>query len=647
MLKSNLALLAILILAAFLRFYQLGHNPPSLDWDETAHGYNAYSILKTGRDEYGYRFPLSFRSFDDYKPPIYTYLVVPSVAVFGLNDFAVRFPSAILGVLAVLLTYLMVKELFSIKVLSSKAGGSRGRDPDSAQSMLYSHSKASNTETSTGGRETTDRTRTSIALLAAFFLAISPWHLQFSRVAFETNSATFWSVLGTWAFLRGVRSQGAGITAWMSLAALTFGANLFMYHNARVFIPIYSLALLILFRQKLLSIIKYLILPAIITGIFIVMLIPIITSISGQLRYKGTTIFADVSPLYKASNLIVQDEQSGQLALGKIFHNRRFVYIPSLIDNYLSHFRPNFLFQSADLQRHHAPEIGLLYLWDLPFILAGIYFLIAKPFDLRTKIIIFWWFLAAPVASSVTWGVPHALRSEIYLPTYQIFIAVGVYYFYNRLKKTENSQSSDECKKAITYFRGMKNKKNWGFLRSSKLKDNTESFQPSEVYKIIQRSQLARNFTFFLPAIALATAGLLTFNFLFYLHQYYVHMPQEYSKAWLYGRKEAAIYTENFKDRYDRVIVSTKLEQPHEFWLYYTKYDPTKYLQEGGTVSGGYLEDRNKFDKYIFKPVDFEKQRYEAKTLFVITPKELPANAHILKIINYLDGEPAIFIIDG
>src|SRR3989338_6493487 len=112
MLKDNLPLIGVVFLALVLRFYQLGQNPPSLDWDETAHGYNAYSILKTGRDEYGYKFPLSFRSFDDYKPPVYTYLVVPSIFVFGLNDFAVRMPSAFLGVLAVIFTYLMVYELF-------------------------------------------------------------------------------------------------------------------------------------------------------------------------------------------------------------------------------------------------------------------------------------------------------------------------------------------------------------------------------------------------------------------------------------------------------------------------------------------------------------------------------------------------------
>lgn len=574
MLKNNLILVIILILAAFLRFWQLGQNPPSLDWDETAHGYNAYSILKTGRDEYGYKLPLSFRSFDDYKPPIYTYLVVPSVAIFGLNDFAVRLPSALLGVLAVLFTYLMTKELFILRASPAK--------PDESRSSTVIQRKFSINSNNT------------IALLSAFFLAISPWHLQFSRVAFETNSATFWSVLGTWAFLKGIGNQRFKLTAWMSLAALAFGANLFMYHNARVFIPVYTLALLIFFRKKLTGSAKFLIVPAVITGIFIALLIPIITSISGQLRYKGTTIFADVSPQYRAAELIAQDEEQGQLTLGRIFHNRRLVYIPILIDNYLSHFRPNFLFTTADMDRHHAPEIGLLYLWDLPFILAGIYFLIRRDFDFKSKIIVFWWFLIAPVASSVTWGVPHSLRSEIYLPTYQIFIAVGVYYF----------------------------------------------------YKTIQNSKLSRNYTFSLPAITLVTAGFLTFNFLFYLHQYYVHMPIEYSKAWLYGRRQAAEFTESIKDDYDRVIVSTKLEQPHEFWLYYLKYDPKKYLAEGGTVSGGYLEDRNHLDKYFFKPIDYEKQKQEAKTLFVSVPNEVPTAANIIRQINYLSGEAAIYIFE-
>lgn len=537
MLKNNRLLLAIVALAAVLRFYQLGQNPPGLDWDETAHGYNAYSLLKTGRDEYGYKFPLSIRSFDDYKPPLYTYLVIPAVAAFGLNDFAVRFPSALLGTLAVFFTYKMTFELF-------------GNKP--------------------------------IALLAALFLAISPWHLQFSRVAFETNSAIFWSVLGTWALLKGINAKGRKITLWLSLTAVAFGANLYMYHNARVFIPLYSLAPIILFRNFLIKNKKYIALPLLIFSIFVIFLIPIIFSISGQLRFKGTTIFGVASTKFHASDLIAQDQKAGLGIVGKVLHNRRVAYVPIIIDNYLSHFHPIFLFMTGDFERHHVPGMGLLYPWDLPFILTGIYFVLKSKFPTSSKIIIFWWFILSPVAASVTWGVPHSLRSAIFLPMFQVFTAVGVYFLYLNTKK----------KKLF---------------------------------------------------VVVAAATLLA-SFLFYLHQYYVHMPYDFSKHWMYGRSEAVAFTEKHKGSYARVIVSTKLEQPHEFWLYYSKYDPREYLKEGGTVSGGYLETRNKFDKYLFMPIDYQKQKQETKTLFVFAPQDRPPDAKIIKQINYLNGEPAIFI---
>src|SRR3989344_4548439 len=107
----NRLLILIVFVGLILRFYQLGVNPPSLTWDEASQGYNAYSILKTGADEYGNKFPISIRSFDDYKPALYTYLAVPGIAIFGLNEFAVRVPSALIGVLSILAIYFLVKEL--------------------------------------------------------------------------------------------------------------------------------------------------------------------------------------------------------------------------------------------------------------------------------------------------------------------------------------------------------------------------------------------------------------------------------------------------------------------------------------------------------------------------------------------------------
>ncbi len=106
--KKNWILLVILLLAAVLRLWNLGSIPPHLTPDEAALGYNAYSILKTKRDEYGAFLPLSFRMLDDYRPPLYTYLASLGIGIFGLNEFGVRFPSALAGVLMVLVFYIIL-----------------------------------------------------------------------------------------------------------------------------------------------------------------------------------------------------------------------------------------------------------------------------------------------------------------------------------------------------------------------------------------------------------------------------------------------------------------------------------------------------------------------------------------------------------
>ncbi|MDZ4228835.1 MAG: glycosyltransferase family 39 protein [Patescibacteria group bacterium] len=140
----------VVILAAILRFYQLGFNPPGLYWEEAALGYDAYSILTTGKDFHGHPWPLAaFESFGDYKPSLYFYTAVPSVAAFGLTPLAVRFPSALFGTLTVLLVYFLVKPR-------------------------------------------------PVGFAAALLLAISPWHLQLSRAGFEANLGLFLVVLGWW-----------------------------------------------------------------------------------------------------------------------------------------------------------------------------------------------------------------------------------------------------------------------------------------------------------------------------------------------------------------------------------------------------------------------------------------------------------------
>ena len=160
--RFNKYLIAILTLALVLRIVGLSEFPVGFTQDEAGLGYDAYSILKTGKDMWGETLPLTLRSFGDYKLPLYSYLAIPSVSIFGLNEFAVRLPGAIFGTLAILACYLMVKRLSENE---------------------------------------------NLAIYSALFLALSPWHISLSRGAFEANLTTFFIPLGVWSFLNGMKNS--------------------------------------------------------------------------------------------------------------------------------------------------------------------------------------------------------------------------------------------------------------------------------------------------------------------------------------------------------------------------------------------------------------------------------------------------------
>lgn len=536
-------LVSILCLSAFLRFYRLASLPPSLEWDEVATGYDAYSILKTGKDQFGNFFPLTFRSIDDYKPPLYTYLVTVSIAIFGWNDFAVRFPAAFMGVLAVLTTYAMTYELFR---------------------------------------------RRKLALLSSLLLAISPWHVNFSRLALETNSTIFFTTAGIWAFFIGLKNG-----KFLILASVFFGLNLYLYHNARVFTPLIGIVLLFFYAKEIWKHQKYMIVSAVIVAIFVIRLIPIMFSIEGQMRFIGTSIFTPDIPLetYKEKQQYISwkkdDNNNGEELLGKVFHSEKVFFALKILKNYISHYNPSFWLFTDDYKRHHVSGMGLLYFPDMPFIYIGLFFLF-KQNHRRSVFLLLLWFLFAPISAAVTRDVPHALRSVIFLPTFQIFISIALIGLFDRLKQ----------------------------------KKYTKIF----------------SFTFIIFLYVLNNA--------FFLHQYFVHFAKDTSQEWQYGRREAALFADTVKDKFDQIIVSTKLEHSNLFFLYYLKYDPIKYLQEGGTNSGGWAEQRNKFDKYLFKQFSYEEMK-DGKTLFIGEPNEFTTGVVPLKKIYYLDGKEAIWIVEG
>lgn len=543
--KKNISLIIltfVLLLAFFLRFYNLGINPPSLDWDEASIGYNAHSILKTGADEYGNKLPLSIRSFGDYKPPAYIYLSVPSVALFGLNELGVRFPSAILGFLSVIAIYFLVKEVFS------------------------------NLE---------KKKKEVLAILAAFFWGVSPWSLQFSRAAFEGNAGIFFFLLAFLLLLRSFK------TKWMVIpAAISFVLSLYSYHSFVLIAPLFIAVCVLLFWKEILANKKYYIASLFLGLILSLPVYSSFISIGGSgSRLSMVSIFATGETINPSIKRLEYDLSRNDKA-GAILDNRRIVYSLALAKGYFDHWNPDFLFFNGDGGgQHHAVNMGMLYLWELPFIIFGIYFL----FRDRTKksLLILVMFLIAPLSSAVSTGTPHPVRAIAMAPAFSIFTALGVYYV---------------------------------FLNRNNYK-----------YKIL----------------LVITAGLFVINFAYYLHQYYVHTPHQISHWWQYGNKEAVLEAKSVEDKYSKILFTYYYDQPYIYYLFYNKIEPLWYQKNWNYQGNGEVERmRRVIGKYEFRKINFSNDSQLKNTLLIGTPDEIPENAPgLVKTIYFLDGSVAFRIV--
>ncbi|MEI6327137.1 MAG: glycosyltransferase family 39 protein [Candidatus Roizmanbacteria bacterium] len=107
--RTALVLTFCVCISIFLHTYQ--YRLPSLNEDEAAQGYNTYSVLKTGRDEYG-KFPIRYLSFGENKLPLTGFLSAPFIALFGLNEHTVRLPVHLIGIAMPLLMYQLLISLF-------------------------------------------------------------------------------------------------------------------------------------------------------------------------------------------------------------------------------------------------------------------------------------------------------------------------------------------------------------------------------------------------------------------------------------------------------------------------------------------------------------------------------------------------------
>ena len=454
--STKIKLALILLLAITLRFWNI-NNLPSLNPDEAALGYNAYSLLQTGKDEHGISWPIHFKSFGDYKPGGYVYMAMPFIKIFGLTPLAVRLPNLIFSILTIYILYKLVLLL----------------------TLDY-----------------------RLSIITAFVIAINPWSIHFSRGAWESNTALFFMLLGIYLFYK--KSN------WFSLPLVI---ALYTYHSARLIIPALFLILFIKYYKNLLN--KNTLFSLLFSGILCVPLLFSFLNNGGTTRLAGVGLSADSGPLARSEELLNQHPNFNYY--DRILHNKRILYTISWAQKYMSHFDLNFLFLNGDdVPRSKSPEMGQLYLIELPLIILGIYLLLNSLKLNKLKFLIITLLLTSPLASSLTFQAPSALRALPLVIPLSILTALGIYQL--------------------------------SALRQGVLK-------------------------FCLLAIYI-------YSILYFLSSYFIHSTQRYSFAWNSGFIDMVSVIVKEKNNYQNIYITDKYDQPYILYLFFSKYDPVKIQKQ-------------------------------------------------------------------
>ena len=357
--NSKVLTLLVLILAAasFLRLYALGSAPPGLYSDEAVNGNNAVQALSNNEFK-------SFYSENNGREGLFINIQALALKAFCSDNcrnngpiFPLRLPSAIFGILTVLGVYLLSKEFFEDE---------------------------------------------RIALLAAFLIAVSFWHVNFSRIAFRAIMAPAFLTWGLYLLLRSFRNSKLEIRNWPLpiLAGLVYGLGMHSYIAYR------ATPLIIVFGLWLLSY-KY--------GRGAVMKIGTVFVVSSIIVFLPLGLYFLQNPadfLGRTSQISVSQSSSPikDLALNTLKTAGMF--------NFVGDWNP----------RHNIPGNPLLY-WPV-----GILFLIGLIVAIRNlfktssfgfRILLAWLFVAALPVIISNEGLPHALRAILMAPPVFILAAIG------------------------------------------------------------------------------------------------------------------------------------------------------------------------------------------------------------------------------
>ncbi|OIP58193.1 MAG: hypothetical protein COX79_04805 [Candidatus Levybacteria bacterium CG_4_10_14_0_2_um_filter_36_16] len=380
--KLPLVLISIVLLASLLRLYNIGVNPPGVHADEADTGYSAYSILKTGLTQYGEFNLLALGEFNGgTHPPLYTYILIPLISLFGLNIVIERMPAVIFGILTIPIFYYLIKRLsFS--------------EP--------------------------------VARLGALLMALNPWHIFISRQGLLESIAVFFVSLGVLLFLMGKEKKNMYI-----LSAVSLGLSLHSYDAPKIFVLPFVFLLTIYQWESLVKAKKHFILFIVILALFYGLTLKVLF-LDKQINDFNRINSFNIGTISKTVNDERQMTQ-GPLWMSSIFHNKITVMSKQYISNYFNIFSISWFFVDGHgdllewMGRH-----GQFYMFELPFFFIGLYLAFKKK---KIGMLLVAWILIAHIPGAITTGKFYPYRSVLILPIPIIFSSIGIVWFWKWLSK--------------------------------------------------------------------------------------------------------------------------------------------------------------------------------------------------------------------
>jgi 4-amino-4-deoxy-L-arabinose transferase-like glycosyltransferase len=341
-------LLLIGVIAFAIRWIDIDSLPRGLNWDETAYAYNSFSLLKTGRDQWGQFLPLFMKSFGEYKPALLSYLMMPALLIAPGSAVAVRSVNVLLGTMAVLASCGLIWQL-------------------------------------TKKRE--------LAFLTAFFLAVTPWHIHFSRTTLDTGLSHALLIIGLWLILE------KRVWQWWAGVFFLF-LSMYAYSAERIFIPAIILAMVWWWNRQNPTLWRERLVPLMVLGVFIIGWI--FFTLFGVAGVRARSIFSL--------------NASGIEPVSQFFRQ------------YSLYWRPDFLFfKEGSIKASPLvgfPSRGNLLEVMAPLILFGFFVSISRRNN--TDKFLWIWLLLAPIPGALTDDSPHPSRALIMLPILNYFAALGL-----------------------------------------------------------------------------------------------------------------------------------------------------------------------------------------------------------------------------